>query len=87
MKALKKCPHAVEDSLLKKLIRKSYELGVALKDYSSLGASLAAQWIRLHTPSAGGPDLIPGQGTRSHRHAATKSSHATAKTWCNQINK
>ncbi|TEA25223.1 hypothetical protein DBR06_SOUSAS1010116, partial [Sousa chinensis] len=22
-------------------------------------------WLTLHTPSAGGPGLIPGQGTRS----------------------
>ena len=24
------------------------------------------QWLRLHTPNAGGPGLIPGQGTRAH---------------------
>ena len=24
--------------------------------------SLAAQWLRLHTPSAGGPGSVPGQG-------------------------
>ena len=24
------------------------------------------QWLRLHTPKAGGPGSIPGQGTRSH---------------------
>ena len=24
------------------------------------------QWLRLRAPSAGGPDLAPGQGTRSH---------------------
>ncbi|TEA38740.1 hypothetical protein DBR06_SOUSAS610094, partial [Sousa chinensis] len=41
--------------------------------------SLVAQWLRLHTPNAGGPGLIPGQGTRSHMHATTKSSHATTK--------
>ncbi|TEA25916.1 hypothetical protein DBR06_SOUSAS5710039, partial [Sousa chinensis] len=34
--------------------------------------SLVAQWLRLHAPSAGGLDLIPGRGTRSHMHAATK---------------
>ena len=22
------------------------------------------QWLRLHAPNAGGPDLIPGQGTK-----------------------
>ena len=30
------------------------------------GTSLVVQWLRLSTPSAGGPGLIPGQGTRSH---------------------
>ena len=34
------------------------------------------QWLRLHTPSAGGPGLIPGQGTKSYmpqlRLGATK---------------
>ena len=24
------------------------------------------QWLRLHSPNAGGPGSIPGQGTRSH---------------------
>ena len=43
------------------------------------GTSLVAQWLRLHTPNAGGPGSIPGQGTRSHMRAATKSSHATTK--------
>ena len=33
----------------------------------------------LHGPNAGGPGSIPGQGTRSHMRAATKSSHATTK--------
>ena len=44
-----------------------------------LGTSLVVQWVRLCAPNAGGPGLIPGQGTRSHMHAATKSSHATTK--------
>ena len=30
-------------------------------------------------PMQGARGLIPGQGTRSHMHATTKSSHATAK--------
>ena len=49
------------------------------------GTSLVAQWIRLHAPNAAGLGLIPGQGTRSHVHDATKSSHATTKepTCCN----
>ncbi|TEA30869.1 hypothetical protein DBR06_SOUSAS3510006, partial [Sousa chinensis] len=37
------------------------------------------QWMRLHAPNAGGPGSNSGQGTRSHMHAATKSSHATTK--------
>ncbi|TEA30369.1 hypothetical protein DBR06_SOUSAS27510007, partial [Sousa chinensis] len=47
--------------------------------------SLVVQWFALRAPSAGGPGLIPGQGNRSHVHATTKSSHATAKepTSCN----
>ena len=38
-----------------------------------------AEWLRLHAPNAGDLGSIPGQGTRSHMHAATKSSHATTK--------
>ena len=30
------------------------------------GTSLVIQWLRLRAPIAGGPGLIPGQGTRSH---------------------
>ncbi|TEA28579.1 hypothetical protein DBR06_SOUSAS2010227, partial [Sousa chinensis] len=41
--------------------------------------SLVVQWVRLHTPSAGGPGSIPGWGTRSHMHAKTKSPHAATK--------
>ena len=29
------------------------------------GTSLVVQWVRLRTPNAGGPGLIPGWGTRS----------------------
>ena len=43
------------------------------------GTSLVVQWIGLHAPNAGGPGSIPGQGSRSHMHAATKSLHATTK--------
>ena len=45
----------------------------------SLGTSLVAQWLRLRAPNAGGLGSIPGQGTRSHMHAATKSLRATTK--------
>ena len=41
--------------------------------------SAVAQWIRLHAPNAGGPGLIPRQGTRSHMHVATESLHVTTK--------
>ena len=43
------------------------------------GTSLVVQWLRLHAPNAGGLGSIPGQGTRFHMHAATKSSHASTK--------
>ena len=46
---------------------------------NNLGTSLVVQWVRLHAPNAGGPGLIPGPGTRSCMHAATKSSHAVTK--------
>ena len=36
------------------------------------GTSLVAQWLRPCAPNAGGQGSIPGQGTRSHMHAATK---------------
>ena len=48
-------------------------------DFKSLGTSLEIQQLRLHTPSAEGPCLIPNQGIRSHR---LKSLHAPAKTQC-----
>ena len=54
----------------------------------SPGTSLVVQWLRLHTPNAGGQGSIPGQGTRSHMlqlrahmpqpknpHLATKRKH------------
>ena len=44
-----------------------------------LGISLVVQWLTLCAPNAGGSGSIPGQGTRSCMHAATKSSHATTK--------
>ncbi|TEA37124.1 hypothetical protein DBR06_SOUSAS210296, partial [Sousa chinensis] len=36
--------------------------------------SLVVQWVRLCVPNAGDPGSIPGRGTRSHMHAATKKS-------------
>ena len=53
------------------------------------GTSLAVQWLSLCSPIAGGPSLIPDQGTRSHRpqspHAITKIACAAIKTWCGQM--
>ena len=31
-----------------------------------MGTSMVVQWLRFPTLNAGGPGLIPGQGTRSH---------------------
>ena len=50
------------------------------------GTSLVVQWLRLHDPNAGGPGLIPGQGTRSHI-LQLKILHAATKTCCSQIKK
>ena len=51
------------------------------------------QWLRLRGPNAGGPGLIPDQGTGSRMlqlkkilHAATKIPCAPTKTWRSQIN-
>ena len=44
--------------------------------------SRVVQWLRHHSPNAGSPGSIPGQGTRSHMtqlkilHAATKTRHS-----------
>ena len=41
------------------------------------------QWIRLHTPNAGGPGMIPDQGTRYHKPrgaAKTKKNKKTKET-------
>ncbi|TEA28249.1 hypothetical protein DBR06_SOUSAS3310030 [Sousa chinensis] len=46
---------------------------------TSEGTSLVVQWLRLHAPNAGGLGSIPGQGTRSHMHAMTNITYATAK--------
>ena len=45
------------------------------------GTSLVVQWVRLCAPNAGGPGLIPGQGTRSLMRATMKIPHAATKTW------
>ena len=55
------------------------DMGPKNQEDLHLGTSLVAQCLRLCTPNAGVPGSIPGQGTRSHMHVATKSSHATTK--------
>ena len=55
--------------------------------------SLMVQWLRLHTPNAGGPGVIPGQGTVSDMlqprvpMLQQKILHAVTKTQCSQIKK
>ena len=52
------------------------------------GNSLVVQWLRLHTPNAGGLGLIPGQGTRSYMlQWRSKIPHAATKTQHSQTNK
>ena len=34
------------------------------KERPNLGNFLVVQWLRLHASTAGGPDSIPGQGTK-----------------------
>ena len=55
--------------------------------------TLVVQWLRLQAPNAGGPGLIPGQGTRSHMPQLRahilqlKISSVATKTWYSQISK
>ena len=42
-------------------------------------------WLKLCSPSAGGPGSIPGQGTRSYM-LQLEIPHAATQTWCSQIN-
>ena len=44
------------------------------------------QWLRLHSPNAGGQGSIPHQGTRSHT-PQVKILNATTKIRRSQINK
>ena len=47
---------------------------------------LVVQWLRLHAPSAWGPGLIPGPGTRSHMLQQTVHIVTTINlTCCNYI--
>ena len=42
------------------------------------GTSLAVQWLRLHTPNAGGAGSIPGRGTKMP-HAALRGQKKKQK--------
>ena len=51
------------------------------------GTSLVVWRLRLHTPDAGGPGSIPGQGSRPQMlQWSLKISRAAAETRCSQIN-
>jgi len=78
LKILKKCTFRFilkSLLLLQELIYKCW-----FKSYQ-LGTSLVVQWLRLHTPKAGGP----GQGSRSHI-LQLKILRAETKTQHSQIN-
>ena len=49
----------------------------------ALGTSLAVQWLRLHVPTTGGPDLIPrfGQGSSSYMPKRKNLNAATKTQW------
>ena len=58
------------------------------QEFPVLRTSLVAQWQRLHAPNVGGLGFDPGflEGNQMP-HAATKSTHAAAKTWHRHIKK
>ena len=49
---------------------------------SPVGTSLVVQWLRLRIPNAGGPGLIPGQGTRSHMLQLKDPAHSNEDPTC-----
>ena len=61
---------------------------------NSWGSSLMVQWLRLHTPNARGPGLMPGQGIWSHMCNSSSHMlqwrseilHVATRTWRNRIN-
>ena len=53
-----------------------------------MGISLVALWLRLCTPSAGGPGFNPSSGNQIPSHMMQlKIPGTTTKTWSKQINK
>ena len=95
-------PYPVRQSSLKN----NTSPGLVIHSLAALGKSpplsLSGQWLRFHTPSAGGLGLIPGLGTRfciphlKILHSTAERSHIlqgrlkilgiTTKTQCSQIN-
>ena len=59
-------------------------LGLSGFKVNSRGTSLVAQWLRLPAPNAGAQ--VHSWSGNYIPQAATKSSHAAAKTWCSQVN-
>ena len=89
LKKARKCdPSLREDTINKTKLRDGSDIGITIQQILNaeinvlkglLGTSLVVQWLRLRAPNAGDLGSIPGQGTRSHMHATTKSSHAATK--------
>ena len=53
-----------------------------------IGTSLAVQWLGLHTSTAGGMGLIPGQGTKIPQAAQPKKKKKTKyDSWNSFYNK
>ena len=46
-----------------------------------VGTSLVVQWLRFHTPNAGAPGSIPGQGTRSRMPRQNKTKPSGFYSW------
>ena len=76
----------MEKANLERLRTAIYLASLKWQNYSNIETSLVVQWLKLHTPNAGGPGLIPGQETTSHT-LQLKMPHATTKTQHSQINK
>ena len=53
---------------------------------AKVGTLLVFQWLKLHTPNAGGSDSIPGQGS-SMPHSAAKKKKKSSSTQWNTIKK